>query len=279
MIPRHIALVSESPHVRLDDLLPVSAALQTQVMTDFGPVWGVQATVDVFATLAAVPIGYWPVIIRDQLDIAAHGAHRDQDGRPFALVLFSEPDWPMTVGHEVLEMLADPFCLNFIPGPAVTPGGGTVEYLVEVCDPCQEAKFGYKVNEILLSDFVTPRYYDSPADLGQYSFAGHVTAPREVLRDGYLTWRDPATGVWSQHLQTSAGPVFRALDPADVRPDISLRGSIDRATNRYLKRRRPTRARKPTKKEQAAQSRYAAAAQTQAAHWKQCIDQIVSRYA
>lgn len=276
MIPRHLALVSESANVPISDLLDVSAALQKQLMTDFGPVWEVQASVDVFASLQAVPVGYWPIVVRDFLGVFAQGAHRDQLGRPFALVMFSEPDWPLTVSHEALEMLADPFCQNFLAGPALRSGQDTVEYLTEVCDPCQDAKFGYKINGILLSDFVTPRYYDSPVDEGQYSFAGHVSAPREVLRDGYLTWRDPVSGVWSQLMNTGDGDFFRDLDPGDLQPSVSLRGSIDRSTNCYLEKRRKRRVRKPSKADQKAKKQYSAAVVAQAAGWRGLIDSLVN---
>jgi len=35
-----------------------------------------------------------------------------------------------------------------------------VEFLVEVADPPEDPQFGYTVNGFLVSDFLTPRFYD-----------------------------------------------------------------------------------------------------------------------
>src|SRR5262249_14426455 len=133
------------------------------------------------------------------------------------------------------EMLADPFGKVFSTGPSLRPGQGTVEYLVEVCDPCQDAGFGYPVNGVTVSDFVLPAFYKA-FGAGRYSFAGNVTEPRDVLRGGYVSWRDPVSGEWSQYVVSKAGPAFRDLgrDPAPLA--IHLRGFIDRDTAAYLAR-------------------------------------------
>src|SRR5262249_27155959 len=62
---RQLALVSDTSGVSFSDLTRTSAALQKQVTRDFGPVWGVRATVDAFETLEDIPLGYWPIIVRD----------------------------------------------------------------------------------------------------------------------------------------------------------------------------------------------------------------------
>ena len=86
MLPYHVALVSDTPQLSLHDLLPVSAALQKQVTRDFGPLWGIDATVSAFAALEDVPLDYWPVIVRDDIQTpGAAGVHDDDSGQPFAL--------------------------------------------------------------------------------------------------------------------------------------------------------------------------------------------------
>ena len=35
-----------------------------------------------------------------------------------------------------------------------------MEFLVEVCDPCEVPALGYTVNGVRVSDFYTPRYFD-----------------------------------------------------------------------------------------------------------------------
>src|SRR5690242_10385113 len=66
MLIRHIALVPELDEVPVSEVAQVSAALQTQVMRDLWPIWGICASVDVFASLEDVPIGYWPILITPQ---------------------------------------------------------------------------------------------------------------------------------------------------------------------------------------------------------------------
>ncbi len=235
MLAQHIALVSQTKYVALADLMRVSAAVQKQVTNDFGPAWGILATVDAFAALTDVPLGSWPVVIRDDIGVNLAGAHwNDTQDKPFALVTYSEDDWPLSVSHEILEMLADPFGKAFVTGPSLLPDQGTVEYLTEVCDPCQGATFGYAVNGIVVADFVLPAYYQAFAD-GEYSFAGHITEPRQVLDGGYVSWRDPMSGEWSQFLVSDAGPEFRDLGPNPAPLDIHLRGFIDRSTAAYMK--------------------------------------------
>ena len=65
---RHVALVSQSSSVPLSEVAPVCAAIQKQVARDFAPAWSQDATVDAFPSLSQVPIGYWPVLVRDEWD-------------------------------------------------------------------------------------------------------------------------------------------------------------------------------------------------------------------
>ena len=195
-----VALVSQTTAVSLQELVKVAAALQKQVSRDFGPIWGVNATVDAFAQLRDVPLGYWPIVIRD--DVAqkfdAAGIHLDKSGQPFALVQTSE-GWPLTVSHEALEMLSDPFGDRLVAGRGVVNSQKRVEYLVEVCDPSEDDRFGYTVNDILLSDFYTPHFFDPvPGNGVRYSFTGAITKPRTVLRGGYLSWHNPPDDHWYQ---------------------------------------------------------------------------------
>ena len=58
-------------------------------------------------------------------------------------------------------------------------------YLVEACDPCEGNADGYQIQGVLVSDFITPRFYDALSTPGtRYSFTGAVTAPRQVLPEG-----------------------------------------------------------------------------------------------
>jgi hypothetical protein len=282
MVTRRIALVSETELVPLSDLVRVSAAVQKQVTDDFAPVWGIGATVDPFAAVADVPPGYWPVVVRDDIGLNIAGAHTaDAQDKPFALVAFREDDWPLSVSHEVLEMLADPWGKEFVTGPSLLPGQGTVEYLAEVCDPCQGADSGYSVNGVVVADFVLPAYYKA-FGAGRYSFAGNILAPREVLPGGYVSWRDPVTAVWTQFLASDGFSEFRDLGVDPAPPGIQLRGFIDRDTADYLakqaaapakKKRAKPKVNKPTPA--TIRACYPAVREAEGRRWRRAIDRVV----
>src|SRR4051794_38962100 len=148
----HVALVVEGKEPSFSELGRAGAALQKQVVHDFGPIWNVDATVDAFARLEDVPLGYWPVIIKADINNdSALGYHLDKGGQPFALVKYTT-GWETTASHEVLEMLADPFGKTLIAAPSIVDGQDRVQYLVEVCDPSEAPEFGYSVNGVLVSD-------------------------------------------------------------------------------------------------------------------------------
>lgn len=231
---RQVALVSETEHVQFTDLSQVSAAFQRQITRDFGPIWNVSATVDAFDALTSVPLGYWPIILRDDISSpGAGGFHSDDHGQPFSLVLAGDgiatTEWQLAASHECLEMLADPFGNRLVPGDSPKTDQGRVEFLVEVCDPSEASQFGYTVNGILVSDFYTPNYFDPVVAPGvRYSFKGFITEPRQVLNGGYLSWHDPGTDHWWQELVDQDETVsFRDLGILKT-SDGSIRSQIDR---------------------------------------------------
>jgi hypothetical protein len=230
---RHVALVSESNRAKMSDLLLVSAALQKQASRDLAPIWEISATVDAFAKLEDVPDGYWPMVIKDNIGFNAAGIHKDKDGQPFALISAADSldQWSLTASHEMCEMLVDPSGDRQATGDSPKDGQGRVSFLVEVCDPSEAADFAYSSNGILVSDFYTPNYFDPVTASGvRYSFSGAITRPRDVLRGGYLSWKDAVSGHWWQKIWFDGGePTFRDIGPADARSG-SMRMFIDRLT-------------------------------------------------
>jgi hypothetical protein len=160
----------------------------------------VRATVTPFLSLEHVPVGYMVVVLAADVPLRTHGVHYAAGSRPFALVRYvslTDPgNWSVTASHELLEMLCDPWGNRVMPGRAIGAGGGPdadqVEYLLEVCDPCQQ--YTYLIDGVLVSDFVTPDYYSPYATEGlRYSFTGKIAQPRTVGTGGYITWRTPGT--------------------------------------------------------------------------------------
>ena len=233
---RQVALVSQSNLIPRADVSKVAAAIQKQATRDLAPIWSVSATVDAFDALDDVPIGYWPLVVMDNINTpGASGIHEDKNGQPYALISASADldVWSLTASHEAMEMLVDPFGRRMVAGDAPADSGqGRVSYLVEVCDPCESAAFAYSSNAIRVSDFYTPAYFDPVLAEGvQYSFTGAVKGPRQILNGGYLSWQDPETGIWWQATKFDGDQqVIRRLGQLDLSAGKSARSLIDALT-------------------------------------------------
>src|SRR5437588_7057182 len=98
-----VALVAETSNIEFKDLTAGAAAIQKQVSRDVSPLWNIDASVDAFAALDDVPLGYWQVLIEDTIPFDAEGIHLNRDnGQPYALITYSD-DWSLTTSHEVIE--------------------------------------------------------------------------------------------------------------------------------------------------------------------------------
>jgi hypothetical protein len=190
----NIALVSESKHLSFSALAPVAAALTKQSIRDFAPMWKRSATVTAFPSQSSVPVGYWKMIIQD--DIGAPGAagyHTDDTHQPYALIEF-DSGWSVTCSHELLEMLADPWGNHLYPG---IMNNKRVQILEEMCDPCEA--FTYTIDGVTVSDFVVPEFFSEASRMSHtYSFLGKLTAPYQVADGGYISWIDPTNNHWYQ---------------------------------------------------------------------------------
>jgi hypothetical protein len=276
---REIAVISQTDALPAADLARAVAAIQKQVLLDFSPVWRVTATVALFPTLASKPGGYWPVVIRDDIGVRSLGVHLTEDGdSAFALVTYRPEDWTLTLSHEVLEMLADPFGTSFLSGPDPDDPARTVEYLPEVCDPCQGAvpdfAFDYKIDGVPVSDFVFPAYYEGFGG-PPYSHARHVTAPLELLPWGYLVYRTSGPREWWYRSFDGTRTETRSLGANLSRPDVHLRGLVDRTMRERLD---PRKARRKARRGRAAAypaARSAVDAPAADDWWQRQIDRVL----
>ncbi|XZF12387.1 hypothetical protein ACTHGU_11390 [Chitinophagaceae bacterium MMS25-I14] len=231
MLTRYLALVSESGAIDFSQTARIAAALQKQITRDFRPVWGIDATISAYTRLEDVPSDYWTILIKDNIGYAgAAGIHLDRDGQPYALVE-SEGNVALTCSHEAIEMLADPFGNRLVASGSIMPGQGRVKYLVEVCDPSEDISCGYTVNGLTVSDFYTPHYFDPVTNVStKYSFTGVITAPRQVLKNGYLSWMLPETREWWQATFFGESLEFRSLGVLQKDGGRSWREIIDSRT-------------------------------------------------
>lgn len=201
-----LALVDKTSHkIHPSDLSSLAGALNEQIGSDFGPAWKVSASVVATQTPGA---SQWQVQVLDKLDQpGALGYHtNDTHNQPVSYVQYGD-DWQMTVSHETLEMLADPYG-NRMHSARLPDGvldykrfgiehvASHVHYLLEVCDPCEATN--YNVGGENLSDFLLPDWYrTSPTFKEDYSHAGGCSRPRQVSTDGYVSFANN-DGDWFQ---------------------------------------------------------------------------------
>jgi hypothetical protein len=182
----YIALTALTDRVCPNELAAAAAALQTQVLRDFFPEWGVSATVSA-ASFDAIPAGTVPIIVHDNLnDTAANGYHRTRrDDTPYIIVPYG-PNWPLAASHELLRMLANPSGSTRVPGPSAMRGQGTVEYFLDICAPCQDVGAAYAINGVTVSDFCKRGFFTA-SGIGS-SHTGSVRKAFEPVANGLVTW-------------------------------------------------------------------------------------------
>ena len=128
--------------VGTDNLLQVAAALNIQAVRDLAPSWNVSAIVSPFSGVSRVPPGYDVIVIlpKDSEFTGPKGFHFLDTGVAIAVVNDAD-DWSLFASHELMEMLVDRRGDRTASGPSLRSEQGRVDYLVEVCDPCQHSTY------------------------------------------------------------------------------------------------------------------------------------------
>jgi hypothetical protein len=232
-----VGLVDTTGKINPDLMQAAAAALNVQVTRDLPQFWPVQATVQYLPHATKIPSGVWPVQLVASLPPGEGGFHLTKHNQPYAKVIATPSDdsWTIDASHETIEMLVDPSGNKMqsstsieIQGDGVVDGTGEFNYLVEACDPCEANNFGYSIQGLVVSDFLTPHYYDPIVTPGtRYSFAGSITKPRQMLKGGYISYVDEAADEWMQILWVNPGPpVYSKLGPAPANTK-SMRSWVD----------------------------------------------------
>jgi hypothetical protein len=221
-----IGLMDTTGKIDVDLMHEVAAALNIQVARDLPQFWPIQATVRYLPKTNKVPVGVWPVQLVAKLPPGEGGFHLTKHNQPYAKVIASpdSEEWTIDASHETLEMLVDPSGNRLhssrsieIVGGKVQDGAGEFQYLVEACDPCEADNFGYSIQGVAVSDFITPHFYDPVTTSGtRYSFTGAITAPRQILPGGYISFVDPVADELEQILwvDPNSPPHLVQLGPA-----------------------------------------------------------------
>jgi hypothetical protein len=195
-----IAIINRSTVLKDDQVAPIVAALQKQVLNDFAPIWGLDARLEFFGSKKKAPKNAWWLTVFDNSDQADALGYHDISpaGKPLGKA-FAKSDLDSglepstTISHELLEMLADPD-IN------LAAQVDELIYAYEVCDPCEADDFGYRIDGVLVSDFVTPEWFAPTAKVaGPYDFRKKIAKPLGLLHGGYLQYLDlRSSGGWQQ---------------------------------------------------------------------------------
>jgi hypothetical protein len=201
-----ISVINESTVLTDAEVIPVVAALQKQVTNDFRPVWGTDAELKMIDRGTPPPNGSWWLVILDDSDQAGALGYHDltSDNLPLGKVfaasdLKAGASWTVTASHELLEMLGDPN-INLTVFVQNSNTHGTL-YAYEVCDACEDDSFGYQIDNILVSDFVYPSWFESFRESGSTRFdhMNQIQNALQLLKGGYIGTFNVTDGTgWQQ---------------------------------------------------------------------------------
>jgi hypothetical protein len=228
MLHSYVALTALTDRIRAEELAAVAAALQTQIVRDFAPEWGVCAVVAA-VPFEAIPAGYIPLIVQDTLDAeGTNGFHRTRgDDTPYIVVPYG-PNWSLAASHELLRMLANPTGSARRPGSSRMLGQGTVEYLLDVSAPCQDVSAAYAIDGVAVADFCTKAFFGNPGQ--RFSFTGAVRDVFEPAANGIVTWlADDGLLYQARADRQGRAQVYGGFSPAN-RARMLLRELVDMLT-------------------------------------------------
>jgi hypothetical protein len=175
----------------------VLSSLQKQVSNDFKAYWDLDCTLSFLPQSQPLTPGWWQIVVTDNPDQAdALGYHEmTSQGTPLGKIfakldLDSGCSWTVTLSHELLEMLADPW-INWC-----AVGSDDKIYALEVADAVEADNLGYEIDGVLVSDFVTPAWFE-PTDADRLDFKQHLSKELELAHGGYISILDSKKG-WTQ---------------------------------------------------------------------------------
>jgi hypothetical protein len=239
-----ISVVNLDSKLSTLEILAVIRAVNIQIERDFAPYWHMSARLRLDSQDPNVDPedlgglrGDAVIYIADEPSEDYLGYHETHaSGVPFGFVFRSlskeiDEDWSVTMSHEALELLADPYCNLLCKGrhPDPREHGRHVFHWFEMCDAVQGET--YEINGVKVSNFVLPTYFTGGEEMdGRNDFLATASNDGKQLRSfdvnegGYVGFYDPERGAddtWepsskAKHRQgvksKLAGNLFRRAD-------------------------------------------------------------------
>jgi hypothetical protein len=111
-----IAIINKSKALTDAEVKAVIPAMQTQIDRDFAPIWELDATLTFLSASDTVPANVWTMYLLDNSDQSGALGYHDitDNGLPTGKVFAADDkkynlSWTVTLSHELLEMLLDPY--------------------------------------------------------------------------------------------------------------------------------------------------------------------------
>ena len=194
-----IAVMNESTAITDTKIHHMLKAFETQWNRDLSPAWGIdQASFTFVKAGDQPPSGAWWLIWLDDSDQADALAYHDltDEGLPLSKVFVKTVEGDnaslsVAASHELCEMAVDP-TINL----ASQDAQGTF-WAYETADPVEADEYGYKIDGVLVPDFVLPSWFDFKGSRAPYDFTENCTAAFQVLSGGYAQRYDESQG-WVQ---------------------------------------------------------------------------------
>jgi hypothetical protein len=219
-----IAVINESTAAANQHIQGMLHAFTWQWNVDLKSVWRVDEAAFTFLHSRQVPPrGAWWVVFLDDSDQAEALGYHDltNEGLPISKV-FVKPiladNAILSVGasHEICEMAVDPW-LN----SAYQDSNG-VFWAGEICDPVEDDGYGYEINGVGVTDFVTPDWFAHLHAAGPVDFKQHARTAFHVLTGGYAQMFEPQHG-WVQITGAAAEKSRRAVAAPGTRRERRAR--------------------------------------------------------
>lgn len=197
-------VINKSTHLSTPDLVNITNAVKKQLDNEGLNFWGHTASFNLGARIS----GNATLTILDQSDSPGDlGWHDFQNGIAVieAFNIGTLSDLSVTISHEMLETIGDFNANTTVKG--VDSQGKPCLFFTENCDPVESST--YKIDNIDVSDFVTPVWFNLPkvqgTPDGRFDFLKIVNKPFQLASGGYSEISYDNGQSWTQEQARTRG--------------------------------------------------------------------------
>ncbi|MDI9872817.1 hypothetical protein [Flectobacillus roseus] len=215
---RKIALLDKTGKISYELLEQIAKAIQIQLQRDVSPKWDVSGEVRAFRTFGEIPAGFWTVTVVEETENKFNGTHwyDSTTNIPYAQARltdwvtqeYSQNHLTKVLSEEIIEMCIDPYGQRIVRGKDFEDSTKEVEFLVELADPIANPSIGYFVNDIFVTNFIYPSYFNvTHVDGTKYDNLGLLKKPLDLFDRSYQIFR--RAGQWFKAFMVQGKIVVR----------------------------------------------------------------------